>query len=164
MDWWRHQVWRAIEEADAVLLLVDGRAGLTAADEEIADQLRRAGKTLHLVINKAEHRDPDLLSADFHRLGLEHLHVIAAVHNQGVEDLMEEVLAALPHREEAEENSLHENRGPSSNWRLSGGPMSANPLWSIGCWARNGCWPVTCPAPPATAWRRLSSATVSAMC
>ncbi|MFZ1827953.1 MAG: ribosome biogenesis GTPase Der [Candidatus Competibacteraceae bacterium] len=103
-----HQVWRAIEEADAVLLLVDGRAGLTAADEEIAGQLRRAGKTLHLVINKAEHRDPDLISADFHRLGLEHLHVIAAVHNQGVEDLMEDVLAALPHREEAEENSLHE--------------------------------------------------------
>jgi GTP-binding protein len=99
------QVWRAIDEADAVLLLVDGRAGLTVADEEIAGQLRRAGKTLHLVINKAEHRDPDLLSADFHTLGLEHLHVIAAVHNQGVEDLMEEVLAALPNREEFGETS-----------------------------------------------------------
>ena len=79
-----------------MLLLVDGRAGLTVADEEIAGQLRRAGKTLHLVINKAEHRDPDLLSADFHTLGLDHLHVIAAAHNQGVENLMEEVLAALP--------------------------------------------------------------------
>jgi GTP-binding protein len=100
------QVWRAIEEADAVLLLVDGRAGLTVADEEIAGQLRRAGKTLHLVINKAEHRDPDLLSADFHTLGLEHLHVIAAVHNQGVEDLMEEVLATLPNREEFAETAL----------------------------------------------------------
>ncbi|MCP5158127.1 MAG: ribosome biogenesis GTPase Der [Gammaproteobacteria bacterium] len=90
------QVWRAIEEADAVLLLVDGRAGLTVADEEIVNQMRRAGKPLHLVINKAEHRDPDLLSAEFHILGLEHLHVIAAVHNQGVEVLMEKVLAALP--------------------------------------------------------------------
>ncbi len=97
------QVWRAIDEADAVLLLVDGRAGLTVADEEIAGQLRRAGKTLHLVINKAEHRDPDLISADFHALGLEHLHVIAAVHNQGVEDLMEEVLAVLPGSEESDE-------------------------------------------------------------
>ncbi len=104
-----HQVWRAIEEADAVLLLVDGRAGLTAADEEIAGQLRRAGKILHLVINKAEHRDPDLISADFHILGLEHLHVIAAVHNQGVEDLMEEVLASLPSREESGEDALLEN-------------------------------------------------------
>ncbi|HCK81196.1 MAG TPA: ribosome biogenesis GTPase Der [Candidatus Competibacter sp.] len=89
------QAWRAIEEADAVLLLVDGRAGLTAADESIAAQLRRAGKPLHLVVNKAEHRDPDLIGADFHALGLDHLHVIAAVHNQGVETLMEGVFAAL---------------------------------------------------------------------
>ncbi|MDS4070995.1 MAG: ribosome biogenesis GTPase Der [Candidatus Competibacter sp.] len=90
------QAWRAIEEADAVLLLVDGRAGLTATDEEIAGQLRRAGKPVHLVINKAEHRDPDLLGADFHALGLDHLHVIAAAHNQGVETLMEDVFATLP--------------------------------------------------------------------
>jgi len=92
----QQQAWRAIEEADAVLLLVDGRAGLTVADEEIAGQLRRAGKPVHLVVNKAEHRDPHLLSADFHALGLDHLHVIAAVHNQGVETLMEAVFAALP--------------------------------------------------------------------
>ena len=97
------QVWRAIEEADLVLLLVDGRAGLTAADEEIADQLRRAGKPLHLVINKGEHRDPDLLSAEFHVLGLDELHVVAAAHNQGVEDLMEEVLAVLPAPDEEDE-------------------------------------------------------------
>lgn len=90
------QAWRAIDEADVVLLLVDGQAGLTAADEEIAAQLRRAGKPLHLVINKAEHRDRHLLSADFHILGLDHLHVIAAAHNQGVETLIEKVLAALP--------------------------------------------------------------------
>ena len=100
------QVWRAIEEADLVLLLVDGRAGLTAADEEIADQLRRAGKPLHLVINKGEHRDPDLLSAEFHVLGLDELHVVAAAHNQGVEDLMEEVLAVLPAPDEADEATV----------------------------------------------------------
>ena len=98
----RQQAWRAIEEADALLLLVDGRAGLTAADEDIAKQLRRAGKPFHLVINKAEHRDPDVLSADFHALGLDHLHTIAAVHNQGVETLMEAVFAALPAANEVE--------------------------------------------------------------
>lgn len=90
------QAWRAIDEADVVLLLVDGRAGLTAADEEIASQLRRADKSVHLVINKAEHRDGNLLSAEFHVLGFAHLHVIAAVHNQGVDALMEGVLASLP--------------------------------------------------------------------
>ncbi|MBL8251699.1 MAG: ribosome biogenesis GTPase Der [Candidatus Competibacter sp.] len=98
------QAWRAIEEADAVLLLVDGRAGLTAADEDIAGQLRRAGKAVHLVVNKAEHRDPDVLSAEFHALGLDRLHVIAAAHNQGVETLMEAVFAALPATGEAEES------------------------------------------------------------
>jgi GTPase len=102
------QAWRAIQEADAVLLLVDGRAGLTATDEELASQLRRSGKPVHLVINKGEHRDPDLLSSDFHALGLEHLHVIAAVHNQGVETLMEEVLAALPAMEEEGEGTVPE--------------------------------------------------------
>lgn len=89
------QAWRAIKEADVVLLLVDGRAGLTAADEDIASQLRRTGKPVHLVINKAEHRDSHLLSADFHALGLAHLHTIAAAHNQGIEALLDAVFAAL---------------------------------------------------------------------
>ena len=104
----QQQAWRAIEEADAVLLLVDGRGELTAADEEIASQLRRSGKVLHLVINKGERCDPDLLSAEFHALGLDHLHVIAAAHNEGVETLMEQVLAALPYREEDEETTTLE--------------------------------------------------------
>jgi GTP-binding protein len=96
------QAWRAIEEADVVLLLVDGRAGLSVADEEIAKQLRRAAKPVHLVVNKAEHRDPDVISADFHAMGLDYLHVIAAAHNQGVETMMEDVLATLPLAVEAE--------------------------------------------------------------
>jgi len=114
------QAWRAIEEADAVLLLVDGRAGLTVADEEIANQVRRSGKNLHLVINKAEHRDPDLLSAEFHMLGLDHLHVIAAVHNQGVETLMEKVLAALPTAgEEGEEDEAAPQSAPEGVVKLA---------------------------------------------
>ena len=89
------QAWRAIDEADTVLLLVDGRAGLNAADQALAERLRRAGKIPHLVVNKAEHRAPDLLSAEFHALGLPQVHVIAAVHNQGVDSLLEAVLATL---------------------------------------------------------------------
>jgi GTP-binding protein len=113
------QVWRAIEEADAVLLLVDGRAGLTATDEEIAGQLRRAGKPVHLVINKAENRDPHLLGAEFHALGLDRLHVIAAIHNQGVETLMEEVLAALPAPVEAGEAGEEPAAEPEAAIRLT---------------------------------------------
>ncbi|RUQ29052.1 MAG: ribosome biogenesis GTPase Der [Candidatus Competibacteraceae bacterium] len=113
----QQQARRAIEEADAILLLVDGRAGLTAMDEEIASQLRRAGKPLHLVVNKGEHRDPDLLSADFHALGLEYLHVIAAVHNEGVETLMAAVLAALPAVGAADEKD--ESEGPQDVIKLA---------------------------------------------
>ena len=114
------QVWRAIQEADAILLLVDGRAGLTAADQEIASQLRRAGKPLHLVVNKAEHRDPDLISADFHALGLEHLHVVAAAHNQGVETLMEAVLATLPATDEAvDADESTDSAGPDDLIKLA---------------------------------------------
>ena len=113
----QQQARRAIEEADAILLLVDGRAGLTAMDEEIASQLRRAGKPLHLVVNKGEHRDPDLLSADFHALGLERLHVIAAVHNEGVETLMTAVLAALPAVGAADEKD--ESEGPQDVIKLA---------------------------------------------
>ena len=113
----QQQARRAIEEADAILLLVDGRAGLTAMDEEIASQLRRAGKPLHLVVNKGEHRDPDLLSADFHALGLEYLHVIAAVHNEGVETLMTAVLATLPAADAADEKD--ESEGPQDVIKLA---------------------------------------------
>ena len=113
----QQQARRAIEEADAILLLVDGRAGLTAMDEEIASQLRRAGKPLHLVVNKGEHRDPDLLSADFHALGLEYLHVIAAVHNEGVETLMTAVLATLPAADAAGEKD--ESEGPQDVIKLA---------------------------------------------
>jgi len=102
-----------------VLLLVDGRAGLTAIDEDIAGQLRRAGKPVHLVINKAEHRDPDLLSADFHALGLDHLHVIAAAHNQGVETLMEEVFAALPATGEKAEGEATGSQEPERVIKLA---------------------------------------------
>jgi GTP-binding protein len=106
------QVWRALEEADGVLFLVDGRAGLTGGDEEIAARLRRLGKPVHLVVNKTEQLDPPTVGAEFHALGLGEPRSIAAAHNQGVADLMEQVLVALPSSEqEAEvvpaENSIH---------------------------------------------------------
>ncbi len=90
------QVRQALEEADVVLFLVDGRAGLSADDEEIAVRLRRLGKPVYLVVNKTEHLDPDTVTAEFHALGLGPPHPIAAVHNRGVADLMDAALGALP--------------------------------------------------------------------
>ncbi len=90
------QVQRALEEADAVLLLVDGLTGLTGGDQDIARQLRRLGKPVQLVVNKTEQRDPHVSSAEFHALGMGEPVAVSAAHNRGITELMERVLAALP--------------------------------------------------------------------
>ena len=90
------QVRQALTEADAIVLLVDGQSGLTAGDEEIAIQLRQLGKPVMLTVNKTEHRDPDLVSADFHALGLGEPLAISAAHRRGLEELMARVFENLP--------------------------------------------------------------------
>ncbi|MEE8343673.1 MAG: ribosome biogenesis GTPase Der [Gammaproteobacteria bacterium] len=97
------QVWQAIEEADRVLLLTDARQGLTAADEEIGDQLRRAGKQVYLVANKAEGLSGDVAGAEFYSMGMGEPRVISATHGQGVVPLIEAVLADFPPPSESEE-------------------------------------------------------------
>ncbi|MBR9866915.1 ribosome biogenesis GTPase Der [uncultured Amphritea sp.] len=94
----------AIEEADIVLFLVDGRAGLNPADEMIADHLRRSEKESYLIVNKTDGLDPEIAMADFHGLGLSEPLPIAASHGRGVTQLIEHVLAELPLREESEED------------------------------------------------------------
>lgn len=86
----------AVAEADAVILLVDARAGINAVDHQIASDLRRTGKPLWLAINKAEGMDPDLAAAEFHALGLGPARVISSAHGEGISTLMEQVLATLP--------------------------------------------------------------------
>lgn len=86
----------AIQEADVTLFLVDAREGRTAADEMITEQLRRLGKPVFLVVNKAEGLDEAAASAEFHALGLGRPYTISAAHGRGIEALMEDVLAALP--------------------------------------------------------------------
>jgi len=94
------QVWGALQESDAVLFLVDGRAGLSGGDEEIAIRLRQLGKPLYLVVNKTEHLDSAVAAAEFHSLGLGYPHSISATHNWGVADLMETVLDEISVRED----------------------------------------------------------------
>jgi len=93
------QVERALVEADAVLLLLDARAGLTAADETVAERLRRTGKPVYLVANKAEHLDVGNATAEFYSLGAEAVYPISAAHNHGVQALMETVLGTIPEDE-----------------------------------------------------------------
>jgi GTP-binding protein len=97
------QVQRAIGEADLVFFLVDGRGGLSAADQAIAEGLRRTGKAITLVVNKTEGLDYDSISGDFHALGLGEPVPIAAAHGRGVHSLINGALATLPEPPTGEE-------------------------------------------------------------
>jgi GTP-binding protein len=79
-----------------LLLLVDGRDGLSAADQTITHDLRRLGKPLYLVVNKIEGLNADLVASEFYTLGLDQPYLIAAEHGQGVLELIETVLAQTP--------------------------------------------------------------------
>ncbi|MEQ8660280.1 MAG: ribosome biogenesis GTPase Der [Gammaproteobacteria bacterium] len=83
-------------ECDAVILVVDGRSGLNAADELLAAELRQAGVSAALAVNKCEGLDGALVTAEFQRLGLAPLYAISAAHGEGVLDLVETLTAAWP--------------------------------------------------------------------
>ena len=101
------QTMQAVDEADAVLLLVDARQGLTPQDRRIATELRKSGRRLWLVVNKSEGLAPESAAADFHELGLGEPLAISAAHGEGVRDLVDLVLEEFPAEERAEDPSKH---------------------------------------------------------
>ncbi|NOH79040.1 ribosome biogenesis GTPase Der [Vibrio sp. RE86] len=82
----------AIDEADVVLFMVDGRAGLTPSDIAISNHLRKLEKPSMLVVNKVDGIDADAASADFWQLGVENMYQIAAAHGRGVGALIDRAL------------------------------------------------------------------------
>jgi GTPase len=92
----REQSRLAMEEADVIIFMMDARSGLTPADSEVADMLRRVSKPVLYVINKVDGEKLENDSADFYTLGVENLHTISAEHNRGVNDLMEDLMNLLP--------------------------------------------------------------------
>ncbi len=98
---------QAIAEADAVIWLVDGRAGLTAGDELLAEKLRPLCAVLHLAVNKTDGRNPHLLSADFHALGFGRPTAISAARGDGIHALMEDVLGAIPGHEQKDQAEIN---------------------------------------------------------
>src|SRR5690606_14445726 len=93
----------AIEEADVVLLLVDGRAGLNPADTQIVEHLRKIGKSGVLVVNKVDGIDENIAMGDFYGLGFEKVFPITATQGRGVRRLLDYVLAPFPEPETEEE-------------------------------------------------------------
>ncbi len=86
----------AIAEADVVLFVLDSREEITAADQDIALQLHKVGKTVLLVGNKAERATADAELLPLHRLGFGAPHWVSAEHGQGLGDLLDAVLTVLP--------------------------------------------------------------------
>ncbi|MDE2234599.1 MAG: ribosome biogenesis GTPase Der [Gammaproteobacteria bacterium] len=104
------QTLRAFAECQAAILMVDGRSGLNAVDQEIAARLRRAGKPIYVAVNKTEGMAADVVTGEFHALGLGQPHAISAAHGSGVDTLIESVLAGLPADVEApatDERRIH---------------------------------------------------------
>ncbi len=92
----REQCQLAIDEAEVVLFLMDGKEGLTPSDKEIADILRRLNKPVFYIVNKIDGPMHEEKVFEFYGLGAEPIHSISAEHGYGVDGLMDEVMKVLP--------------------------------------------------------------------
>ncbi len=100
----------AVDEADAIVFVVDYKDGLTAADERVAEQLRTANKPVTVAVNKSEGMGPEIAEAEFHSLGLGAPVSIAALHGRRLAELMTRVLGPF---DEADAGEIDESlRGP----------------------------------------------------
>lgn len=97
---------QAINEADVVFFLVDARAGLTIADQEIAQLLRTKQKDIHLLVNKVDGVDEDQALNDFYQLGFDSIHGIAASQSRGLRQLIEGTIEPAQFLEEDEDTGI----------------------------------------------------------
>ena len=92
----RRQAELAIETADVIIFMVDGREGITAADEDVADLLRRSKKPIVLAVNKVDHPKYEDSAYDFYALGIGNPITISAEQGLGIGDLLDEVISYFP--------------------------------------------------------------------
>jgi GTPase len=86
----------ALDEAAAIVMVVDGRTELAAPDLELARLLRKTNRPLFLAVNKVDSDKQSALLSDFHRLGIPQMFSVSAEHGRGVDDLLDAVIEALP--------------------------------------------------------------------
>jgi len=101
------QTQQAVAEADVVIFVVDGRAGVSGQDHDIAKFLRTSGKRVLLAVNKAEGMSESPRLAEFHELGIGEPHPISSAHGQGIRSLLDAALEDFP--EDADEPSAEED-------------------------------------------------------
>jgi len=86
----------ALDEAAAIVMVIDGRSELAGPDLELVRLLRKANRPLFLAVNKVDSEKQSSLIDDFHRLGVKQMFPISAEHGRGIDDLLDAVLEALP--------------------------------------------------------------------
>lgn len=105
------QTVRALQEADVAIVMVDGRSGVTAADEHVVSLARKHAKSIWLAVNKAEGLDQDMASGEFYSLGLGDPVAISAAHGDRISSLMDEVLAPfVPEEGDDAEDAADEDK------------------------------------------------------
>ncbi len=109
MEHVRAQADLAMEEADVILFLVDARAGITPADEEIANILRRTKKPLVLAANKADNEARRQDAVEFYTLGLGEPIVLSSIQGVGTGDVLDAIVENFPPKEESEEEEDDES-------------------------------------------------------
>ncbi len=101
----REQIEMALEEADLIVFVGDGKTGLTPADEQVIGRLRKTSKPIIYALNKLDNPKLEEALTDYFRLGLETILPVSALHGRGIENLKEAILSRLPATgEEAEED------------------------------------------------------------
>jgi GTP-binding protein len=91
----RLQVQQAIADADVIILLLDGKEGVSPFDQEIIGILRAVDKPVFYVVNKIDGAEQEVMLSDFYQLGIEHLYPLSAEHRYGFNDLLDDVVASL---------------------------------------------------------------------
>jgi GTPase len=97
------QTLQAVDEADAIIFIVDGRNGLTPQDKLIANRLRQGDRPVWVAVNKIEGMNSAIMTAEFHEFGLGDPVAISASHGEGVRHLINEILEGFPDQEPEEE-------------------------------------------------------------
>ena len=100
------QVALAIDEADAIIFMVNVEEGLTGMDEAVAEMLRKCHKPILVAVNKVDSNNRRNDMHEFYALGFEHLYALSSVNGSGTGELLDDLVALLPVKEQQEENTL----------------------------------------------------------
>lgn len=101
----RKQVHIAVDEANAIIFMVDAATGITHLDDAMADILRKSSKPIFLVVNKVDNNDRMLSAAEFYSLGFENVYYIAAISGSGTGDLLDSICKLILDEETNKEKS-----------------------------------------------------------